>query len=161
MTIQSFDSRAFRDVLGGFCTGVTVVSGLLPDGRKTGLTVNSFCSVSLDPPLVSFNLDRVMTSLPAFRPAAPFAVIILAEDQQNWSQHFASVQTDKWAKVPHRLAANGCAILGDALAVIEGRVVANYDGGDHVIVMGRVEAMVRDFDKRPLVYFGGGYAQLV
>lgn len=157
---DDFDGRAFRDALGGFCTGITVVSGLDPTGRAVGITVNSFNSVSLAPPLVLFSLDRMATSLPAFAPGQPFAVMVLAEDQMDWSRHFASAQIDKWANVPHIRLENGCLALTQWVALFEGRIIANHDGGDHVIMIGQVDKIARDGNRAPLLYFNGRYARL-
>lgn len=157
---MTFDSRAFRDALGCFATGVTVVSGIGDDGRPVGVTVNSFNSVSLEPALVLFSLDRTTASLKSFGVGRPFAVNVLHAGQAEVSRLFASMVADRWNGIGYETWDTGCPVLPDALAAFEGEVVANHDGGDHVIVVGRVRRLRLNREGTPLLYFRGRYAQL-
>jgi flavin reductase (DIM6/NTAB) family NADH-FMN oxidoreductase RutF len=157
-----FSDRDFRDALGLFATGVAVITGMTRDGARLGVTVSSFSSVSLDPPLVLFSMGRNAGGFPAWQAIKTFAVNILAEEQSASSTRFARALTDKWEGVEPRFAANGSPLLHGALAWLECTSYASYDGGDHVIFVGHVDALtVRTGpDARPLVFFGGRYRQL-
>lgn len=155
-----FSTRALRDVLGSFPTGVAVVTAAGPGGELYGVTVSSFNSVSLDPPLVLFSLSRTLYSLDGFLSAEWFAVNFLREDQSDLSTRFAAALSDKWTGVPFRTGISGCPVLQPALAVLECRQYAHYDGGDHVIVVGRVTHLDADHGRMPLVYFRGRYRTL-
>lgn len=157
---MTFDSRAFRDALGCFATGVTVVSGIGDDGHPVGVTVNSFNSVSLEPALVLFSLDRATNSLKSFEVGRPFAVSVLSDGQAELSRLFASSVADRWNGVGYETWDTGCPVLPDALAAFEGMVIANHDGGDHVIIVGEVRRLCSSRQGAPLVYFRGRYAQL-
>ncbi|WP_366657167.1 flavin reductase family protein [Fodinicurvata sp. EGI_FJ10296] len=155
-TTQALDGRTLRSALGHFATGVTIVTGIGTRGRPVGVTANSFASVSLDPPLVSWSLSRESPNLATFREGGRFAINILSEDQQSLSARFARPVEDKFASVPWFPGTTGCPILPDGLAWFDCRVHASHDVGDHVIFIGRVVA----FEERggaPLVFFGGRY----
>lgn len=157
---MSFDQRAFRDTLGCFATGVCIASVTCADGKPLGLTVNSFTSVSLDPPLVLFCLDNRSESLPVFTSAAGFALAILAADQQPLSDTFARVpHAARWEGVQTATGRGGAPLIAGALAVLDCTRHAVHEAGDHTILVGRVLA----FDSRPgapLLYYRGGYAAL-
>ena len=157
---MSFDQRTFRNALGGFATGVTVVSGLARDGKAVGSTVNSFSSVSLDPPLVLFSLVTGNNSAEHFTPGRPFVVNVLAADQTALSNHFAKSFDDKWNGIAHETWDTGVPVVPGAVANFEGEVIANHDGGDHVIVVGRVTRLHAPTEgaPAPLLYFKGKYA---
>jgi len=155
-----FSHREFRDALGLFPTGVCVVTASGGAGGLCGITVNSFTSVSLNPPLILISLARSLYSLPLFLAADSFAVNILSEDQQEFSDRFARALSDKWKEVPVRTGAIGCPVLRSSLAVLECRKHAEYDGGDHVLVLGRVEYIETAKQARPLVYYLGQYCSL-
>ncbi|MFN8829632.1 MAG: flavin reductase family protein [Labrys sp. (in: a-proteobacteria)] len=155
-----FDSRTFRSALGAFATGVTIVSAAHPTAGLIGITANSFNSVSLDPPLVLFSIARTATSLPAFLESPGFAVNVLRDDQRALSDHFARSGPDKWARVPHLIGLNGAPILPGAIAAFDCERYATHDGGDHVIVLGRVVALEHDHAGQPLLYFRGRYRAL-
>lgn len=157
---MSFDQRAFRNALGCFATGVTVVTTTAPDGSPVGITVNSFNSVSLDPPLVLFSLDRGAQSASVFAESGCFAVNILAEQQRELSIRFAIPSADKWRGVDYTQLETGAPILTGCLANIDCRTAAMHDGGDHIIFIGRVMQMRYEAVGRPLVYFRGAYAHL-
>ena len=157
---MNFDHRAFRDTLGCFATGVCIASVVGDDGRPLGLTVNSFTSVSLEPPLVLFCLDNRSESLPVFTAAPGFALAILSADQQALSDTFARVPHPiRWDGVEARMGQGGAPLISGALAVLDCARHAVHEGGDHTILVGRVLA----FDSRPgapLLYYRGGYAAL-
>jgi flavin reductase (DIM6/NTAB) family NADH-FMN oxidoreductase RutF len=149
-----------RDVLGNFPTGVAVVTAAGGDGSLFGVTVSSFNSVSLNPPLVLFSLSRQLLSLPGIVRAEAFAINFLRDDQQHLSARFAAPLSDKWQGVEFRAGHTGSPILVPALAVLECRPYAQYDGGDHVIVVGRVTNVEADSARHPLVFFRGSYHTL-
>ena len=141
---------------------VTVVTAAGPDERR-GMTVGSFTSVSLDPPLVSFNvaLDAQMHDLIA--DAKHFAVHILSDQQAQLSNNFAvpdRTGEEQFAAIPHRLDANGTPILEDALAVFFCTRYATYPAGDHTLVVGQVLDIEAGLDGSPLVYFDRSYRHL-
>ncbi len=155
-----FDARSFRSALGSFATGITIVSAAHPTAGLIGLTANSFNSVSLDPPLVLFSIARTANSLSAFLEAPGFAVNVLRHDQRALSDHFARGGVDKWATIPHLIGKNGAPILPGAIAAFDCERYATHDGGDHVIILGRVVAMEHDHEGEPLIYFRGRYRTL-
>ena len=159
---MTFDPRSFRNALGCYATGVTIVSGLsATTGRPVGSTVNSFASVSLDPPLVLFSLITGNNSAEHFAPGRPFAVNVLAADQIHLSNHFAKSFDDKWNGIPHDIWDTGAPIVPGAVSNFEGLVTANHDGGDHVIIVGRVQRMACSAEEGtppPLLYYRGRYA---
>jgi len=157
---MSFDSRTFRAALGCFATGITVVTSVGLDGEYLGFTANSFNSVSLDPPLVLFSLDRGAYSLKAFEAAGVFAINILSEGQQAVSVAFARALSNKWDGIRTEVWETGSPILLDALASFDCQTTSMHDGGDHVIFVGRVLRLRAVADGRPLLYYRGGYCQL-
>jgi flavin reductase (DIM6/NTAB) family NADH-FMN oxidoreductase RutF len=157
---MSIDRLAFRDSLGCFVTGVTIVTTLGADGEHVGLTVNSFNSVSLEPPMVLFSLDRGAHSLPVFETSGAFAVSVLSDAHEALSNRFARRDADKWDGVACRIGTTGCRLLGGAMATFECTTYARYDGGDHVIFVGTVIAMKFDPGAKPLVYYRGAYNRL-
>jgi flavin reductase (DIM6/NTAB) family NADH-FMN oxidoreductase RutF len=161
-TTCRFSDREFRDALGLFATGVTVVTGISSDGARLGTTISSFSSVSLDPPLVLFSLSRRAAGFTAWSAVETFAVNILAEDQSAISTRFARAMTDKWEGVAPVYGANRCPLLNEALAWIECSSYGKHDGGDHLILVGRVDRLtVRNrAEFRPLLFFRGKYRRL-
>jgi len=157
---MSFDPRSFRQALGCFATGITVVTSVGLDGEYLGFTANSFNSVSLDPPLVLFSLDRGAYSLKAFEAAGVFAINILREDQEAVSIAFARALSNKWEGVRTEIWQTGSPILIDALASFDCETTSMHDGGDHVIFVGRVLRLRAGVDGRPLLYFRGAYRQI-
>ena len=154
------DPGEFRNHLGCFPTGVTIITALGPRGQLLGITANSFNSVSLDPPLVLFSLDRSAYSLWDFLSTGHFAVNILAEDQHELSSRFARSMSDKFTGVDVETWDYGCPILAHCHANFECSIAYTYAGGDHVIFVGQVERMACDTDKRPLLYYRGAYHRL-
>jgi flavin reductase (DIM6/NTAB) family NADH-FMN oxidoreductase RutF len=154
-----FDSAAFRQVLGHFVTGVTVITAAGPDG-PVGMSIGSFTSVSLEPPLVGFLPGRTSTSWPDVEASGSFCVNILAADQEHLSRVFASKAADKFDGVGWRAApATGSPMLDGALAIIDCDIAEVVPAGDHWFVMGRVRELHVVRDTAPLVFYRGGYGQ--
>ncbi|MCW5750382.1 MAG: flavin reductase family protein [Alphaproteobacteria bacterium] len=153
---MQFDSRAFRDALGCFATGVAIITTRHADGQPEGVTVNSFASVSLDPPLVLFSLDRKARCFDCLHVAEHYAVHVLRADQADLSSAFATKGGVPWERIAWSPGMTGCPILPGALATLECAVHARHDGGDHVILVGRV-LNLRCADGDPLLYFRGRY----
>jgi len=159
--MDSFSAREFRNALGCFATGIAIMTTRDADGRYVGITVNSFSSVSLDPPLVSFCLDRNANSLKPFLDAAHFSVNVLAEGQEPLSAAFArSSAGDKFSGVAFEISETGCPLLADCLSHLECAREAVHDAGDHLIVIGRVIRLAQRPEGKPLLYFRGRYARL-
>ncbi|HVJ43112.1 MAG TPA: flavin reductase family protein [Dongiaceae bacterium] len=157
---MAFDQRDFRTALGHFATGITVVTACSADGELFGVTVNSFNSVSLDPPLVLFSLERRAFSLPAFETSGAFAVNVLSEAQTDLSQNFARTQGDKWSDIAYERWVTGSPILQGCVAAFDCRTHAIYDGGDHRIFLGEVLRFETLSEDEPLIYFRGSYTGL-
>ena len=154
------DPQSLRKALGCFATGVTVVTGLGANNEKLGVTANSFSSVSLDPPLVLFSLNRRAYSMPHFLESGHFAVNVLREGQEELASRFATPLADKWDGIHFDIWDFGCPILADALANFECRTRYTYDGGDHVIFVGEIERMRADLEGQPLLFYRGCYQAL-
>lgn len=140
---MALEKDFFRQVMGHFATGVTIVT-TNNQGTIGGLTVNAFCSLSLDPPLVLVCVDLTSNTLPLIRESKCFAVNMLTDKQEPLSRCFATPSVERFERfcdAPYHTAATGAPILDDVLAFIDTRVVAEYPGGDHVIFIGQVEAM--------------------
>lgn len=153
------DPRQFRNALGQFPTGVAIVTTLSPDGEPIGVTVNSFSSVSLEPAMILWCLDKKAYSLAAFKLAKRFAVHVLTENQESLSNHFARSSTEKFANLDLQSGLGDVPLLPDCAAVFECTTEHCYDGGDHLIFVGRVGR----FDvaaELPLVFHRGKYSQL-
>jgi 3-hydroxy-9,10-secoandrosta-1,3,5(10)-triene-9,17-dione monooxygenase reductase component len=161
MTIAtSIDAREFRNALGSFTTGVTIATTRDCAGHDVGLTVNSFNSVSLDPPLVLWSLAKSSNSLAAFIEAEFFAVHILAADQEPLSNLFARRGADKFAMLQVGRGHGEVPLLDGCTARFECRTAFRYAGGDHEILVGEVLTF-EHFDRPPLVFQKGGYALAV
>ncbi|MFB0628721.1 flavin reductase family protein [Streptomyces sp. AB3(2024)] len=149
-----------KSVLSGFCTGVAVITARGSDGRPVGMAVQSFSSVSLDPPLVCFCPARTSTTWPGIRAAGAFAVNVLAADQLELCRRFAVTGGDKFAGVPWRAGAAGAPLLDGVLATVECVLEDVLDGGDHAIALGRVTAAAVHRDGAPLLYFRRAYGRV-
>ena len=154
------DTRLFRDALGAFATGVTIVTTLSPQGEDIGLTANSFNSVSLDPPMVLWSLATRARSLPAFLGNPHFAVHVLSAEQDALSHRFATQGADKFAGLEVERGQAGIPLLKGCSARFECRTAFKHEGGDHVIFVGEVMAF-ESFDREPLLFHGGRYAVAV
>ncbi|HEX6704675.1 MAG TPA: flavin reductase family protein [Albitalea sp.] len=157
---SAIDKRAFRNALGAFTTGVTVVTTRDAAGRDVGLTVNSFNSVSLEPPLVLWSLARSAASLQAFVESEHFAVHILAADQEPLSNRFAQRGADKFAALDLERGEGGIPLLPGCAARFRCRTAYRHEGGDHEIFVGEVLGF-EAFTRAPLVFHQGGYAVAV
>lgn len=157
---QGSDTRLLRDVLGCFATGVCIVTALTQDGKPVGLTVNSFTSVSLDPPLVLACIARTSTSIDTLQTCEHFSINLLQTDQEEISNVFAKRGSDRFSEVIWSAGENGSPLIDQSLAIIECTQHAVHDGGDHIILVGKVVTAKFDPDKDPLLYYGGQYRHL-
>lgn len=158
--MSDLDPSSFRNVLGHFPTGVTVITAI-QGGVPTGMAVSSFSSVSLDPPLVGFYAAVSSSSWAVIEQADGFCVNILAVDQERVSRQFASSGADKFAGLCWSAGATGAPQLDGALAWIDCRLHAVHPAGDHVAVLGRVTDLHAGEDADgPLLYYRGGYGRL-
>lgn len=157
---MSQESRAFRSALGHFATGVCVVTAVGADGEQVGVTVNSFASVSLDPPLVLWSLDRASDRFPVFMAADHFAVNVLDGSSQHISHRLSRKGERSVSEEQCAQGLTAIPILKDALAHFECKVEARHDGGDHVIFVGRVLSFDHKSEGDPLLYYRGRYRSL-
>ena len=148
--------REIRNLLGQFATGVTVITKRGKDGRKVGMTANSFSSLSLDPPLILWSLAKTAPSLSDFTSAEYFAIHMLAQEHHQLSGHFARPAEDKFAGIAHQQCAAGTPLLEGALATLLCRNVNQYEGGDHLIFIGQIEQYQQRAGE-PLVFHAGKY----
>ncbi|MDM0043901.1 flavin reductase [Variovorax dokdonensis] len=156
-SVARFDPRGFRNVLGTFTTGVTIITTRAEDGQPIGLTANSFNAVSLDPPLVLWSIAKNALSRAAFEHSGHWAVHILSADQQALSDRFAQRGTDKFAGVACENGAGGVPMLVGCCARLQCKTSFLYEGGDHLILVGEVLAYDSS-DAAPLVFQAGRYA---
>src|SRR5690606_38307967 len=154
------DARTFRDALGCFATGVTVVTAIDPDGVPIGLTANSFTSVSLDPPLLLVCIANSSGSAAILRGADHFAVNVLQIGQQPTSNRFAGKGEDRFAATPWEIGEFGTPVLVGSLGSFECARDAVHEGGDHFILVGRVLKAIFEPRRDPLLYFRGKYRKL-
>ena len=155
----SIDSARFRQVLGHFASGITIVTAL-DGGEPVGMTAQSFSSVSLEPPLVAFFPGKASTSYPRIQRAGVFCVNVLADDQEALCRAFAVSGGDKFHGVGYKPAAGtGSPVLSDALAWIDCRIEAEHDAGDHLITIGRVLDLEVTREAGPLLFYRGGFGR--
>lgn len=159
--MAQIDSRALRAVLGCYATGVAIMTTKNAARGLVGVTVNSFASVSLDPPLILFSLARSAHVLDSFQEADHFSVSVLGLEQESLSNLFARPSTASFAEATYVLGANGCPLFSGALAHLECAKHAELDGGDHVILVGRVEAFHLRHGDDPLLFYRGCYGTYV
>jgi 3-hydroxy-9,10-secoandrosta-1,3,5(10)-triene-9,17-dione monooxygenase reductase component len=158
-TLVTPDDRRFRDVLGHFATGVTIITAI-DDGEPVGIAANAFASLSLDPPLVLFCVAHSSSTWPRIQRAGKFAINILGEHHESLSQLFATKGADRFTSTPWRTGVSGSPVLDEAIAYVDCELEAEYPGGDHLIVVGRVVDLdVRD-GGRPLLFFKGSYGRI-
>jgi flavin reductase (DIM6/NTAB) family NADH-FMN oxidoreductase RutF len=158
MTRQlNFQSADYRQALGTFATGVTVVTAMSASGELAGLTANSFTSVSLDPPLILWCLGNTSDNLAVFQTAPYFAVNILAADQKEISNHFAKRQKDKFVSMPYRTGKGGAPLLEGCVTWLQCRMTARHEVGDHHVFIGEVEH-IETTGRETLLYHQGSYA---
>lgn len=154
--VANFGEAHYRAVLGHFATGVTIIAAM-DDDRPAGLSVNSFTSVSLEPPLVAFCVAKRSSSWPRIRDAGRFTVSILSEDQEELSRVFATSGADKFRGVAWWAGPSGGPVIAGAVAWIDCIVEAEHEAGDHLIVVGRVQELDVADDSKPLIFYRGGY----
>lgn len=156
----AIDPRDFRNALGTYATGVTIITAVGADGKPYGLTCNSFASVSLNPPLVLWSLGMFSQGLSVFQNASHFAVNVLGASQQALASKFAKSTEEKFADVKWTPGLGGAPLLVDSVANFQCRAANRYYGGDHVIFLGAVEAY--SYNRRePLLFAHGGYGRFV
>ena len=154
------DTRALRNTLGRFATGVTIVTAIDPDGHPIGLTVNSFSAVSLKPALVLWCLDNGSHNLAAFRHASHHAINVLAAGQVDLSNRFATWPVDRFAGLQWRPGAGGAPLFDGCCASFEVANETAHAGGDHTIFVGRVVNFSETPDLAPLLFHAGQYGKL-
>ncbi|MFC4396464.1 flavin reductase family protein [Arthrobacter sedimenti] len=160
MTVTSdLAPRRLRDIFGTFASGLTIITGSTPDG-PAGFTCQSFASLSLDPALVTFSPARTSTTWPVLRRAGSFAVNILPAEHQHLAGQFARPGAERFAGVSHTSSPLGNPLLDNALAWIDCDLHAEYDGGDHSIVVAAVRHLHARHDAEPLLFFRGRYGGL-
>ena len=157
---MSFTSRELRDALGQFATGVCVITANPSGFAPFGMTVNSFASVSLDPPLVLWSLQKDSECSSAFAAAKQFTVNILRDDQEAVSNRYAKKGAHDLEAGSYRQGRSGCVVLKECLVSFECDIDARHDGGDHIILIGRVLEMESRPTSNPLLFHAGKYRQL-
>lgn len=153
----NFSQSEFRAALGMFATGVTIMTARTAEGGLVGLTVNSFNSVSLEPPLVLWSLARAAASMLAFSTGSHYAINILAGDQQTLAKRFAAKGVDRFADVAFLEGVGGAPLLVGAVASFECFNRSRYEEGDHVIFVGEVERCSHRAGASPLLFHGGKF----
>jgi 3-hydroxy-9,10-secoandrosta-1,3,5(10)-triene-9,17-dione monooxygenase reductase component len=158
MPAEPIDARTFRQVLGQFCTGITIIT-TMHEGLPTGFACQSFAALSLDPPLVLFCPTKVSRSWKAIEASGKFCVNVLTEKQRETCARFGSREPDKFAGVDWRLSPMGSPVLDGSLAHIDCTVHSVHDGGDHFVVFGAVQGLseVPTIKPRPLLFYRGEY----
>lgn len=155
--MDQIDTKVLRQVLGCYATGVAVITTRTSDGTDAAVTVNSFASVSLAPPLVLFSMALTSNITPTFLAAGDFTVNVLSEAQQSISNRFARPSSASWDGIELSRGHNGCALLRGSLAQLECRKHHAVDGGDHVIFLGLVTSVHLSAERDALLFFRGAY----
>ncbi|GJG97060.1 flavin reductase family protein [Cupriavidus pauculus] len=150
------DPRALRRVCGRFATGVAIIGAVGQAGNAVGLTVNSFASLSLEPPLILWSLARHSPNAGLFAPGAAFGVSILRAGHGELARRFATPQPDKFAGVPHWRCTHGVPYIDEALATLSCRVERADPLGDHLLIVGAVHDFAAS-EGEPLVFYGGDF----
>jgi flavin reductase (DIM6/NTAB) family NADH-FMN oxidoreductase RutF len=156
---DAFDVRSFRFSLGQFPTGVCIVTAVV-GGELLGTTMSSFNSLSLDPPLVLFSIDKRARGLPQWQAATDYAINVLSESQKSISDRFARPSSDKWEGVSYVEGTNGIPLLPGSAAMFECEAHAEYEAGDHVLFIARVRRFHTKPQRQPLVFCKGTYGEL-
>lgn len=157
---MNFDGRELRNALGRFATGVCVVTTLDERGQALGMTANSFSSVSLDPPLVLWNLQNGSEVYDAFARPSAFAINVLSDQQAELSSQYARKGDHLLDPAHFRQGRHGAPIIRDALVSFECKLHAAHEGGDHLIIVGRVVDVASKPGGDPLLFFSGAYREL-
>jgi flavin reductase (DIM6/NTAB) family NADH-FMN oxidoreductase RutF len=150
---DAIDQAVYRQVMGHFPTGVVIVAAPGPVGTAIG----SFISLSLDPPLVAFTVQKTSSTWPRIRDAGVFCVSVLAEDQEAVCRAFAQSGADKFAGIGYATMTSGAPRINDCTAWMDCDVDAVHEAGDHDIVVGRIREMGIERETKPLIFFRGGY----
>ncbi|MFN0263699.1 flavin reductase family protein [Tepidamorphus sp. 3E244] len=158
-TDTGFDPRAFRNCLGQFPTGVCIITAP-GEEEPVGMTMSSFNSLSLDPPLVLFSVDKRARGLPQWQQAEAYVIHVLSEGQRELSNRFAKPGENKWEGVTYQRGPAGAPILSGAVAVFHCSPDTQHEAGDHVLFIARVDHFTMNADRRPLVFCGGRYSEL-
>lgn len=159
MSAAGIDPYEFRQLLGRFATGVSVLTVATADGRPMGMTATSLSSVSLQPPLISVCVDREAELHDVIVKAPEFVVNVLGSPQEALARRFSDKHEDRFDGVGYHLSPEGLVLLDGALAHLICERYAEYQGGDHTIILGQVVGGSTS-DGRPLLYYRGGYAAL-
>ena len=154
------DQRIFRDALGSFATGICVVSAVPRQGAPIGMTINSFSSVSLEPPLILWSIQNVSECFGVFGTTDEFAISVLSQDQEALSQRYASKAEHELLEEHYKSGPAGMPVIRDALTSFECKVWARYPGGDHLIIVGEVVNVNAEHAGMPLLFHQGRYAAL-
>ncbi len=157
---MSSQSRELRSVLGRFATGVCVITTTRADNSAVGITANSFSSVSLEPPLVLWNLQNNSERYADFSSPDYFAINVLSSDQEALSTHYARRGIYQMDAAHFEAGQHGSPIVHGALASLECETETTYEAGDHLIIIGRVRSMVSGEATDPLLFYGGAYRKL-
>lgn len=142
----------FKDVMGNYPTGVTIVTSKNEEGQPIGLTVNSFASVSLDPMLILWSIDHKVSSLEAFKKAPGFAVHVLAGDQQELCRTFASKNTERFENTEWSISNHNLPVLANTFGVLQCKTFKQVEAGDHTILIGEVVDIQIDKEREPMLY---------
>jgi 3-hydroxy-9,10-secoandrosta-1,3,5(10)-triene-9,17-dione monooxygenase reductase component len=153
------EMKKFRQCLGKFATCVTVISCRDQDGNPCGITANSFSSVSLEPPLVLWNIAKVSKSLSAYLEAEHFAINVLSNQQQSLASHFATSENGLFDNISYQDSPQNVPVLSNTLAHLECRTHSIHDCGDHHIIIGDVINFELS-DSKPLIFYGGNYTAI-
>jgi len=154
----TFDSARLKQVMGHFCTGVTIVTAV-DDGEPVGFVVQSFQSLSLEPALVLFSAQKTSSTWPRIETSGKWAANILDEDGEEVCRLFAQKGADRFARIAYSPGRTGSPILEDALAFVDCETIEKYDAGDHLIVVGRVIELGYQHEGKPLLFYRGGYGR--
>ncbi len=157
--MTTINTKLFREALGAFPTGVAVVTTRDNKGKPVGLTMNSFASVSLDPPLVLWSVDENSDFFDEFCNADHYAVHVLQEGSQDTSTHFTKAGNDQFDNIDYENGISGLPLLSTYTVRFQSKVAHRYEGGDHVILVGRVLDMAHS-PAMPLVFHAGKYSKL-
>jgi len=157
---MSFDGRELRNALGRFATGVCVITAVSDTQQAMGITANSFSSVSLEPPLVLWSLQNNSDAYDVFARPRYFAINILSSEQQAYDNQYARKSQHELDPAHYRLGKYGAPVIRHALVTFECELHATHEGGDHLIIVGRVREMHHRPSGEPLLFYCGGYREL-
>lgn len=156
------DAETFRSVLGRFASGITILTARDEHGGDHGMTASAFCSLSLEPPLVLFCVDHAASMHELLLTHPTIGISVLSSEQEPHSRRFASDEDDRFDGIAFTRGEHGVVLLDAALAHMECRIVQHYDAGDHTMFIAEIDrAAPQANDSRPLLYYRGGYAQLM